>query len=294
MLHFLKHRLYPFICDVIAFVVYPFVRVLGWGNGAVAVLLYHNVSEVVPTKSAPYMNVSPGAFMKQISALRSGRFDILDGNRFLSFLDGKYALSKPGVLITFDDGFRGFYRYALPIIERKEIPVLLFLTTNYTNEGSAFPWLSSLTFVGTDEYPESWFPLKYEQLKDSEYVTMGGHGASHRKIGSMPSEEARAEISRCYEALIDLYGVSPAFFAYPQGIAEYGDWTSQSNEQVREYGFKAAFNSHVGRVRPGDDRFALRRIAVNEYDSGAILKRKIYGAYDWVYYLQRFIHRILG
>ena len=294
MLHFLKHRLYPFICDVIAFFVYPCIRAFARDNTAVAVLLYHNVSGAVPTKSAPYMNVSPGIFEKQMSALRSGRFDILDGSRFLSFLDGKYALTKPGVLITFDDGFRGFYRYAQPIIEREEIPTLLFLTTDYINEGSSFPWLSSLKFEGIIEYPESWFPLQYEHLMNLEYVTVGGHGASHDKIGRMSPEEARADISQCYEVLHGLYGDSPAFFAYPQGIAEYGDWTPQSNELVRECGFKAAFNSHVGRVKPGDDKFALRRIAVNGTDSGAVLKRKICGAYDWVYYLQRFIHGIIG
>lgn len=294
MLHLLKHRLYPFICDVVAFFVYPFIRVFTRDKNVVAVLLYHNVSEAVPAKSALYMNVLPGTFGKQISALRSGRFDILDGSRFLSFLDGKYALTKPGVLITFDDGFRGFYRYALPIIERDEIPVFLFLTTDYIDGESTFPWLSSLKFERTDEYPESWFPLQYEQLKDLEYVTVGGHGASHDKIGRMSPEEARAEISRCYGELFAVYGVSPAFFAYPQGIAEYGDWTPQSNELVRECGFAAAFNSHIGRVRPGDDRFALRRIAVNGTDSGAVLKRKIYGAYDWVYYLQRFMHGIIG
>jgi hypothetical protein len=97
-------------------------------------------------------------------------------------------------------------------------------------------------------------------------------------LGRMDVDEAQREVRLAVGLIERLTGRTPKLFAYPHGLAYDGDWTEETNRLVAEEGFLAAFNSHFGRLRPGDDRYALKRMPVSSRDGPGAVTRKIYGA----------------
>lgn len=292
MKRFLLYTFYPLLRDLLSLLVYPLCRVLRLNRNRVIVFLYHSVSPDDPEKAADYMNVKPGRFTAQLRAVADGPWRALDEPDFLSFLRGEIEFPAGGVFITFDDGFKSFYEHAYPALRRLSLPSVLFVTAGYVGSNGPFPWLESLSFGSAKDYPESWFPVGREELSSITDTVIGVHGYSHKPIGRMEPSDARDELQKSKDVIEKITGRPAVLFAYPHGIAEDGDWDEDTNRLVREAGFAAAFNSHFGRVRPGDDAYALKRTPVSANDTPSRIKRKLYGAYDWTYWVQRAYHRL--
>ncbi len=238
------------------------------------------------------MNVTPDNFARQLDALISLNLPFLTAQNFLDFLQGRLTLTNGGVFLTFDDGFRGLVAHALPLLKEKQIPATIFVTTRFLNSEEPFPFFKNLVFSRRVDYPSSWLPLTTDHIKSHPHIVWGGHGASHDRLGRLSLATARQEIRECREMLTRV-GIKPPFlFSYPQGIAEHGDWTPTTNQLLAAEGFALAFTSHLGRVKAGASPFALRRMPINSHDTPEILRRKISGAYDWLYWLQKFLHRL--
>jgi peptidoglycan/xylan/chitin deacetylase (PgdA/CDA1 family) len=60
--------------------------------------------------------------------------NVIDGGQDLTSLPGDRSL-----LITFDDGYRNNLTEALPVLERHEVPCLLFITTGFI-DGAVYPY----------------------------------------------------------------------------------------------------------------------------------------------------------
>ena len=68
-------------------------------------------------------------------------YDLLKKTKANNFINPKYIdLSKDfydkneeKLLLTFDDGFKGFINLVLPILEKFQIPAMLFITTEFVN-----------------------------------------------------------------------------------------------------------------------------------------------------------------
>jgi peptidoglycan/xylan/chitin deacetylase (PgdA/CDA1 family) len=108
------------------------------------ILMYHRI---VPLKEAgfhtqPGMYVDPNTFESQINFLKSN-FNILS---FSSFINGSKFSEKPICILTFDDGWHDFYKYAYPVIVRYEIPVTLFVPTFYISNNNKF-WTDKISSV---------------------------------------------------------------------------------------------------------------------------------------------------
>ena len=88
---------------------------------------------------------------------------------------------------------------------------------------------------------------------------IGGHTATHPSLPARPPAEQEKEIvfgSRFLEATL---GKPIRSFSYP-----FGDWRQVTREIVMAAGFECALTAEHRRVRPGDNRFALpRRQVVN-------------------------------
>lgn len=86
------------------------------------VFLYHEVNPRPSDFHSRFnLNITPKAFDRQISWIKNF-FNVISPQELLS---GKY--SRPAALITFDDGSKGYFDYAVPILERHGCPSLIFL-----------------------------------------------------------------------------------------------------------------------------------------------------------------------
>lgn len=118
-------------------------------------LLYHRVNPV--EDDIYHLTVSPHHFEEQIRYLKD-QFSVLRFEEDWTKSEGE------GVVITFDDGYADNYEYALPILEKYQIPATVFISSGYIGIKQEY-WWDEIARVLTREvdYPE-WF-----ELKDSLY-----------------------------------------------------------------------------------------------------------------------------
>lgn len=119
-------------------------------------LLYHRVHPI--EDSLYHLTVSPEHFESHIRYI-SRRYPVL---RFEEEWEGQ---EKNAVVITFDDGYADNYQYALPILEKYQIPATVFVTSGMIGEREEFWWdeLGRLLLTG-NAYPETF------SLRDSLYA----------------------------------------------------------------------------------------------------------------------------
>ncbi len=94
-----------------------------YGDGVV-VLSYHDLS------AAPHnrYTVTPSAFAAQMAALRRSGFHTIGGPEFAAFVGGApVSLPSRPLLITFDDGAKGTWVYADPVLRRLGFRATSFL-----------------------------------------------------------------------------------------------------------------------------------------------------------------------
>lgn len=102
---------------------------------------YHAVVEeterAVAAGMMPQQLISKSLFEKEIDQI-AAQFDFLSIDQALDFLEGKGHLKRDSVVVTFDDGYRGIYDHAYPILKRKGIPAVFYLCSDYVGAGRFF------------------------------------------------------------------------------------------------------------------------------------------------------------
>jgi peptidoglycan/xylan/chitin deacetylase (PgdA/CDA1 family) len=111
----------------------------GW-RGVGAILMFHHVRPFRDRGFAPNreLEITPEFLDLAIAHVRGAGFRIVSLDRALEALDdGDPEL--PVAALTFDDGYRDFEEWALPILRRAEAPATLFVTTGFADRTAA-PW----------------------------------------------------------------------------------------------------------------------------------------------------------
>jgi len=109
------------------------------------VLMYHRI---IPHKEAKPglqagMYVEPETFEIHIEYLKK-YFHIIPLSETMNNSGKSFSLkSKPNCILTFDDGWFDFYKYAYPILKANEVPATVFLPTKFIDTKDQF-WTDAL------------------------------------------------------------------------------------------------------------------------------------------------------
>jgi hypothetical protein len=94
----------------------------------ILVLAYHRVAAL--DRDAQALAVRPDRFRTQMRRLK-GRYELLR-------LDEPWPrLSRPGAIVTFDDGYADNATIALPILEEQEVPATFFFRERSSKDASS-------------------------------------------------------------------------------------------------------------------------------------------------------------
>ena len=111
--------------------------------------MYHRV---IPRKEAQPglqagMYVEPDTFEMQIQYLKNS-FKIIPFSQIYAKLNNKEAMNSnlPICIITFDDGWLDFFKYAYPVLLKHEIPATLFLPTEFIGSENMF-WTDEVAYI---------------------------------------------------------------------------------------------------------------------------------------------------
>jgi peptidoglycan/xylan/chitin deacetylase (PgdA/CDA1 family) len=225
----------------------------------IAILGYHKVGQPAPGSWETWFSVPEDVFASQLTALRDGGWQPVDGAAVLGGLAEPEALPERAALITFDDGYRSVLEVALPWLERFGYPAVIFVPTDYVGRTNLFD---------RDNEPQE--PLcDWDDLRElaRRGVAVESHGASHRTFSELTPSERAAELEGSKAALEDALGQAVHLFAYP-----YGD-DGGAAPQVREAGYRAAFGYGGGPISlPPKDAYRLERLTMGpDSDLAAML-----------------------
>jgi len=265
------------------------------GRGNTPALVYHRVAPLRYRKAFSYANVFPENFDKQMAFL-SDNFKTLTVSSFLDRArQGK--ISGDEVCVTFDDGFRDNYIYALPILKKYGVKATFFLATAAIGTERVFPWMAIDEGAKRDmaENLNRWLPLSWDEVREmrEEGMEFGTHTHTHsRSLSRMSDEEAWKELRESTRLFADKLGFPPEVFSYPHGTSK--DYNSAHVNMLKSLNYRGALATNIGRNALDQDLFHLKRLIVYEEDSLREVKKKVYGAYDVVEGMQRIWLRFAG
>jgi peptidoglycan/xylan/chitin deacetylase (PgdA/CDA1 family) len=213
------------------------------GTVTLPVLMYHRVDR--PTAGMPAMTrrltVAPADFAAEMSWLAGhGYHAITEREAYEAVVRGR-PLRHRAVLITFDDGYRDVFRYAVPVLQRFRMPATAFVITNRTSDRRGGTWLS------------------WGELREMERLGLdiGSHTVSHVDLTALPRAAAEAELVRSRLALERHLGHPVQWFAYP-----FGGVSPAVAALTRRAGYVLAVTTRPGRAQDRRRPLELHRLEV--------------------------------
>jgi peptidoglycan/xylan/chitin deacetylase (PgdA/CDA1 family) len=222
--------------------------------------MYHSVA-AAPNDATRVLSVAPEAFAEQMALIGDlGLTPVTTADLAAHWRAGRPLPARP-VLITFDDGYEGVHRHALPVLAKHAFPATLFVSTG---------WLRGEhdTGGGLDTM------LDWRQVRElaATGVEIGGHSHTHPQLDQLPDDALRAELSRCTEIVTEELGARPVSFAYP-----YGYSSRRVRRAVRAAGYAQALAVGNGLARRRQGPYALQRVTVRRTTDADEFERLLLG-----------------
>ena len=239
---------------------------------SIRILMYHRVCD---KRDYDQLTVSTKRFEQQIEFLAEN-FNVVSIDHALDIIEGdNIFLNK--IVLTFDDGYLDNLINALPILEKNNLPVCLFITTDFC-DGKLHPrYKSDISYKQKNEK----LHLNWEQvttLASHPLITIGSHTVSHLLLQQLKPQRARYEIEESKKILEQRIGKSVYYFSAPNG--DYGE---RELDMIRKSGYRAAVTVSPGVNRLGQGVFELLRTEVTEKDNIKSFNSKLMGGYDLVH-----------
>lgn len=212
---------------------------------AVPILMYHAVASA-PGDATRALSVAPEAFAEQMALVGDlGLTPVTTAGLAAAWRGGRGLPARP-VLITFDDGYEGVHRHALPVLARHGFPATLFVTTG---------WIRGAHDTGGGLGTM----LDWRQVRDlaDGGVEIGGHSHTHPQLDQLDDTALRAELVESTGIVAAELGARPLSFAYP-----YGYSSRRVRQAVRAAGYAQALAVGNGLARRRQGPYALRRLTV--------------------------------
>ncbi|MFZ5959315.1 polysaccharide deacetylase family protein [Pseudomonas knackmussii] len=224
------------------------------------ILVYHRFAP----QAVDSMTVRTEAFEAQLGLIEAGGYRVIPLRQVVDYLAGRSPAPPPrSLVITVDDGHESVFRVMYPIIQRRRIPVTLFIYPSAISNAS---------------YAMTWAQLA--ELRDSQLFDIQSHTYWHpnfmrerRRLD--PAAYAHLvddQLTRSRAVLEKRLGRPVDLLAWPFGL-----WDAELEQHAAAAGYVAAFTLDHRPVRQGDDLMALPRYlitdAVNAKAFAAILHR---------------------
>ena len=189
--------------------------------------------------------------------------------------------------LTFDDGYRGVFINALPVLHRYRAPATVFIVTGHAELPDYFWWdrvavngsLSAkrrshwidelqgdatlvLTDWGGDPYgavAEDLQAASWDLIRSAAHtdISIGAHTVTHRNLVALSAAEAHEELKVSMNAVRTGADVAGQLIAYP-----YGRVNSEIVSQARRLGFTGGVGEAYGLADSGCDPLRLPRVNV--------------------------------
>ena len=197
--------------------------------------MYHRFDE----NKYPSTNIRMNDFLEHIKIVEENNINFINPKNFENELKNNKFQRK--VLLTIDDGFSSFYENAWPILKKKKIPFILFVSTR---EVGAFNYMT-------------WDQIR--EISKENFVEIGNHSHTHEYLVEEKSELIKNDIERLISIFKKELGKNSDFFSYP-----FGEYSIEFKKIIKSLNFKYAFGQHSGVMDETKDFYEFPRFPINE------------------------------
>jgi len=204
----------------------------GRHDAPVPVLVYHVIGTSPGGSSLEGLYVPPAELRAQVAWLARAGWHAVTLDQVLAYWRGGRALPRKPIVLTFDDGYPGDWRYALPILRAHRWPGVLNLQ------------IGNLV------------PLRVRELMRAGWE-LASHTFTHPDLTTVGPAQLTREVSTSRRWLQRVFGVPVRVFCYP-----YGHYDDAVVRAVRAAGYEAAETENPGWASPAEGLETLDRIRV--------------------------------
>ena len=221
-----------------------------------SILMYHQIGrfEAMRVHRANYCDA--GRFARQMGFLARAGFHVISLEQALAGLRCEKDLPPRAVLLTFDDAYAGFLEHALPVLVENRFPAVVYAISAWV--GQRMRWADPLP--GRAE-PNLMSAGDLRAVMDAG-VSVGSHGASHRKLGELAPAEQAQELGGSRAALEDLLGQPVQHLCYP-----FGSFNADTVRLAAEAGYRSGMTCLRGAATGFDHPLVLPRKAISFGDN---------------------------
>lgn len=208
----------------------------------------------------------------------------------LAFQNGIWTADKPGLILSFDDGFRTSYETAAPLLDAYGFTGWFFIAPGLLDipiqQQRARARDAALVPRQDTRNDERVF-LTWDQVKelDKRHV-VGCHTLTHRRLKpGLSAQTLHQEIVHSKEILEHQLGHEMPVFAWVGG--EEASYSHQAARVIEEAGFRVAFLTNNSLIKPGQDLLSLDRTNVESSFSLPLVRFQLSGVIDLLYSRKR-------
>ena len=225
------------------------------------ILMYHQVLDLQP-KLGKYV-ISPKELEHDLRLLSELGYETITISDLVDFCDGKRALPKKPVMLTFDDGYQTDYLNVFPLLKKYNMKGVFSVVGTYTERYST-PGIDKhinyahLSWEEISEMRKSGL-CEFQNHSYNMHSLIARHGCL--KINGESNDHYKAimhdDLAHSQSLFKKFFGTSPLCFTYP-----YGGTNDTLRELIPEHGFKASLGTYEEiNLLTGDknELFDLRR-----------------------------------
>ncbi len=207
----------------------------------IPVLCYHDVTPNNPDNNDLLIN--PEKFKEQLQYLKDNNYTPITLDEFYDYLRNNKPIPKKPVVITFDDGYTGNYKYAYPLLKEFKFPATIFVISNY---------------VGAPDF------MTADQLKEmsNNGIEIESHTFKHDDLSILDEANQIETLKNSKVNLEKIIGKPVDFISYP-----FGRYNSSTRVATEKAGYKLGFNLNGNFADRKDNNFNMDRIYVSNNDS---------------------------
>ena len=219
------------------------------------ILMYHEIYKPedrgrLQGLTNPAYNLQLNTFERQIAWLAQNRIKTLTIEDLVS---GKAFSDGQAVCLTFDDGWKGNYLHAYPVLLKQGFQATFFVAAG---------------LIGRENY------MTWEQLgqMQSSGMSIQSHALTHRPLAAMKEKDLLFELRESKKIIEDKLSTRVSHLSLPHGQKEERIW-----DLAREIGYCSICTSDVGFHNPGSVGPWLKRISMGDGMSESRFRRVALG-----------------
>ncbi|OPA74569.1 hypothetical protein BVG16_22640 [Paenibacillus selenitireducens] len=224
----------------------------------VAVLMFHNIDPEARNNDS----ITPDQFRADLDELQRNHINFITLEQFRKYMQGG-EIPNNAALITFDDGYESYYKFAYPILKERQLGGVCFVITGDLN-GSAVVYTPHMTkeeiqHMTLDDPDMEVQPhtnalhYKVDRIHDAltGYVTTKGVRETKQQYLERIDKDTELSIEQLKP--LNMHPIDS--FAYP-----YGLYNVDAIRTLKSHGIRYAFTTKSGAVNRTSNPMLLPRI----------------------------------